>query len=729
MRPVIEFDIPIDLKAKGIKSIFYDGQRICLYHMGRLDAKHSERIICKVNKKSLQVTIEAFQNKVDGKMDTQTKLECIYCISQNWRKYISLDEGIESEKTDLTDEQQEWYHTRFPNDPSNQNKSNNIGDEDDCNVAKNPNKAQLVLDTAKASYNKLFVDEYQIPHAAIFINGHLEVVPLKSKRFRNWIAGIVYRESGMVVDSQTIKDILGVLNAEAEFNDEEAIKLDLRVAARTVNGKTAWYIDLTNKDWEFIEITSDGWRIVNNQIIFRRFNNQSPQVYPSREYPPDILDRFTKLVLDVNVREEYKQDYWLLLKCYVICALIPDISKPVLMPNGHQGGAKTSLMEYVKTLIDPSIIKTLSFPHDVNQLIQQLSHNFVAYYDNVSKLSDWISDEICRVVTGSGSSKRVLYSDDDDFIYNFRRCVGLNGINLAATKPDILDRGLNFRVKRIADQDRRLEKEVKKEFEAMRPQLLGCILDILVKILRWQEELGGLNLKNLPRMADFSECAEMVSRILGHEEGAFLKAYHNNINLQIEEIIESSQIATCLAHWFDEFWPKRTVDLTEEKSGEWNGTATELLQILEDTADILKINIKSRLWPKSPGTLSRRLNEIAVTLKEIGISIEFVRRDRGKRRTITISRMPSSSSSSSSNKDQTRNDSKNDDDTDDDKKASSQMPSSNIDENHSQLQSDDGVDGDDDILHTINNEKRSIWICPKCNESMDLFWKKHHQCV
>jgi hypothetical protein len=59
-----------------------------------------------------------------------------------------------------------------------------------------------------------------------------------------------------------------------------------------------------------------------------------------------------------------------------------------------QGSAKSSLMESVKTLVDPSIIKTLSFPRDKNELIQQLSHNCVAYYDNISKLSDWISDEL-----------------------------------------------------------------------------------------------------------------------------------------------------------------------------------------------------------------------------------------------------------------------------------------------------------------------------------------------
>ncbi|HXX96159.1 MAG TPA: hypothetical protein VEL11_03460 [Candidatus Bathyarchaeia archaeon] len=42
-----------------------------------------------------------------------------------------------------------------------------------------------------------------------------------------------------------------------------------------------------------------------------------------------------------------------------------------------------------------------------------------------------------------------LYSDDEDKIYKFRRCVGFNGINLTATKSDLLDRGLIIKVERI----------------------------------------------------------------------------------------------------------------------------------------------------------------------------------------------------------------------------------------------------------------------------------------
>ena len=181
-------------------------------------------------------------------------------------------------------------------------------------------------------------------------------------------------------------------------------------------------------------------------------------------------------------------------------------------------------MEFIKTLVDPSAIKTLSFPTDINELIQQLSHNYLAFYDNVSVLRDRTSDQLCRAVTGSGSSKRVLYSDDDDFIRSFKRCIGLNGINLAATKPDLLDRALFFELKRIEDKDRRKIEDIWNEFETMRPQLLGYIFDILVKVLSWKNEHGNLNLE-LPRMADWAEWCEIISRCIGNKDGVFLKHF------------------------------------------------------------------------------------------------------------------------------------------------------------------------------------------------------------
>ena len=498
----------------------------------------------------------------------------------------------------------------------------------------------------KKELNKLFVDEYQVPHAAVSVSDHIETVSLTSRRFRNWLAGITYKKIGMVVDSQTLKDVIGVLSAKAEFDSGDAVKLSLRVAKS--EDKKKWYYDLTNKNWEFIEVTSEGWKIVNNLILFHRYSNQLPQVYPSREYTSDIMDKFINLILSASVNKCKLQEYKILLSCYIICAFVPEIPKAVPMTFGHQGAAKTSLMEFIKTLVDPSAVKTLSFPTDLNEMIQQLSHNYLAFYDNISTLRDRTSDQLCRAVTGSGSSKRVLYSDDDDFIRSFKRCIGINGINLAATKPDLLDRALFFELKRIENKDRRKLEDVWREFEAMAPQLLGYIFNILVKALAWKQTHKKLNLE-LPRMADWAEWCEIISRSIGNEDGAFLKAFQNNRKIQVEQIIESSQVATCLTYYID-VHPEKFDKIDVDGIPIWGfeGTASELLEILHSLAPSIGIDTRNNWWPKAPNALSRRLNEIAHTLREAGIELEFVKSpDRNRVRTIKIRKVSSISSISS----------------------------------------------------------------------------------
>jgi hypothetical protein len=86
-----------------------------------------------------------------------------------------------------------------------------------------------------------------------------------------------------------------------------------------------------------------------------------------------------------------------------------------------------------------------ALPRTSEALLQQLMHNFLVYYNKVSTLPEWLSNDLCRAVTGTASSKRELYTDDDYVIYQYTRPIGFNGINLAATRSDALDRGLSLK--------------------------------------------------------------------------------------------------------------------------------------------------------------------------------------------------------------------------------------------------------------------------------------------
>jgi hypothetical protein len=251
-------------------------------------------------------------------------------------------------------------------------------------------------------------------------------------------------------------------------------------------------------------------------------------------------------------------------------------------------------------------------------------------------------------VTGGGFSKRELYTDDDDVIYDFKRCIGFNGINLGATKQDLIDRGLIIELERILGENRREEQEIWAEFEALRPQLLGYIFDILVKVLEVQRG-GGIKLPRLPRMADFAKTAEIISRCIGHKDNDFIDAFDNNIQIQIQEAISSNFVASATVKLMEMLEDKAKLDYntTCRCSLLWMGTATSLLTELEAVAVKLKINTNQKSWPKGPNVLSRRINEVKTNLREIGIIIDrYIIDQKTKTKGIRIRKIPSEPSES-----------------------------------------------------------------------------------
>jgi hypothetical protein len=331
----------------------------------------------------------------------------------------------------------------------------------------------------------LFKNEFGIPHALAKIDDYYDVLLIEGSKFKRYISKLYYdANEGKIAYPEAIKTAVSQLEAKAEF-EGKTIPLHLRVAwSNPHNTKDIIYYDLSDSKRRCIKITDNSWNIVDNQleVLFRRYRHLSPQIEPinvlSNNNNVDDIDNTDNTILDkfidlLNVKDD---DNKLLLKCYIISLFIPEIQKPILMLHGEQGSAKSTLQELIKTFVDPSSIKTLTFPRDTNEFIQQLSHNYVAVYDNISDIKEWISDLLCRSVTGNGFSKRSLYTDDDDFFYNFKRVVGLNGINLGATKSDLLDRGLIIQLERIPKENRKKVDEIWKEFEELKPKLLGTCL-------------------------------------------------------------------------------------------------------------------------------------------------------------------------------------------------------------------------------------------------------------
>src|SRR5215510_11882376 len=123
--------------------------------------------------------------------------------------------------------------------------------------------------------------------------------------------------------------------------------------------------------------------------------------------------------------------------------LLANLPKPMLILHGIHGSGKSTFQEFVKLVVDPAAALTTAFPNDLKELVQILSHSYLTFFDNVSDITQMSSDQLARAVTGSGFTKRGLFTDDEDYIYNMKRAVGYNGINISATRADLLDRILN----------------------------------------------------------------------------------------------------------------------------------------------------------------------------------------------------------------------------------------------------------------------------------------------
>ena len=293
----------------------------------------------------------------------------------------------------------------------------------------------------------------------------------------------------------------------------------------------------------------------------------------------------------------------------------------MLINIGDQGAAKSTALRIARSLVDPSIAELLSPPSDIGELAQASNHHYCLYLDNLSYLRDDLSDALCRLATGIGFTKRKLFTNDEDVLFNQKAAIGITGINLVAQRPDLLDRCLILSFERIPEEKRIDEEDFWKNFTTEKPYILGAIFDTLSQVLRL---IPTFKLPRKPRMADYAKYATASAVSLGRTADEFLNAFSENISRQNQAAIESSPTAQAILQFMSD-------------KDNWSDSSLELHKQLKGIAEKSNLQIGgSDGFPKSSSWLWKRIMQIRTNLLSLGITATKTETEAGS--TIKLSK-------------------------------------------------------------------------------------------
>jgi hypothetical protein len=479
----------------------------------------------------------------------------------------------------------------------------------DANGDGKPSLSLLLIELALTN-SELFHDAGGDCYASLNVNSHRETHKLGSRDYKDWLAGLLYRTTERAATGDKISEAITVLRAKARYESPET-ETHVRVAEHD----GAIYLDLCDKDWRQVKITEEDWRVIESNdspIRFRRAGGMLALPEPVRGGELRELRELLNLLAGDS-------DNWPLLLGWLIATLKPcnatRFAYPLLTIHGEQGSAKSTTCRLLRRLIDPNKADLRATPKDERDLAIAAEHGRVLAFDNLTYLSDSLSNALCRLATGGGFATRELFTDEGEVIFDSQRPVILNGIAEVVTKSDLLDRAILIYLPQIDRRKRKLDRVIDREFATAQPRILGALLDAASKGLRALKQ--GVTLDALPRMADFAEWVTACEQGLGLSKGQFLDAYRNNQEKANGLAIEASPVAQAI------------IALIAD-CDDFVGTTGGLLKALNGRLEANGENpAKKHGWPRSARALGAKLKEIAPNLRRNGVEVAFGERGRG----------------------------------------------------------------------------------------------------
>jgi putative DNA primase/helicase len=366
------------------------------------------------------------------------------------------------------------------------------------------------------------------------------------------------------------------------------------------------YIDCANDSNDSWHITADGIeRVVGGPSHFRflRGAGMLPLVEPDLDCPASALPKLLGEFLEAD------ENTLMLLTAWLIGTVRPEGPYPVLIVNGEQGSGKSTALRLLRRIIDPHALDMRTPPEDQRDLQAMVRNSFVLAFDNVSYISNKMSDALCVISTGTGAQGgRALYTNAEESAVRVCRPVALNGIPDVVERGDLLDRSMQIHLPRIPPEKRRDDYEFWQQFNGKVPQFLGALMNAALISTR---EYKNVVLAEKPRMSAFAVWVAASEKELGWPEGKLLSVYKNNRMDAESQLLEFNGTASSILRIMEEL-------------EEFSGTYPELIAKCE-----MHLGPKEKL-PQSSHAFAAELRRIQPALERHGLRFFKGGRDTSK---------------------------------------------------------------------------------------------------
>jgi hypothetical protein len=460
--------------------------------------------------------------------------------------------------------------------------------------------------------------------ATVEVDGRQETYKIRSRAFRHWLSLMLFQAEQRAASGEALSDAVNHLEGAAFQGESKPTYLRLAGHGGCI------YVDLGDKEWTVVKISSEGWQLIPAAKAAVKF----VRARGMRGLPrPETGGSLSDLMDFVNVKKEDE----VLVYSWLVQCFNPQGPYPILALITRQGGGKSTTARVLRALIDPNASPIRTMPKEPRDLVVAARNSWLLGYDNISSFPEWLADGLCQISTGGGYSARELHTDDEEIVFESMRPAIVNGLGNITARPDLADRSIRIAPPAIPKTKRKAEGEFWAMFEEHRPFLLGAIFEAVAGAL---SRLPETRLKALPRMADFALFAVAAEPSMPVPRGSFMRAYDSNIDEMNRVAVDDNEFAAAVVkfmkvvkdHKSDVWHGEGKVD----GAGRWFGSASELLANIR--GQVTETVAKSKGFPTTAAVASSLLTRLEVAFEAVGIKVKRGTRDKGKdkRKVITL---------------------------------------------------------------------------------------------